>query len=118
MKTVQRKESPQVSMPFVAADTDNMKRSVDFLVVVAVGLVLMTGCSGRKVWDQPETLYSNATLTVTGVERLQDRTVFHLTAQGQKGSNFRIQPSTYLVGDDGRKYALQGSEGQIGRAHV
>ena len=90
-----------------------MKRCVNALVALAAGLALLTGCSGRKVWDQPETLYSNATLTVTGVERLQDRTVFHLTAQGQKGSNFRIQPNTYIVGDDGRKYALQGSEGLV-----
>ena len=100
-------------MPFVAADTDNMKRSVDFLVVVAAGLALVTGCSGKKVWNQPEVLYSNATLTVTGAERQADRTVLHLMAQGKKGGNFRIQPSTYLVGDKGRRYALQGSEGLV-----
>ncbi len=76
-------------------------------------VVLSASCSGNKVWERPDTLYSNSTLTVNGVERQADRTVFHLSIQGQPGNNFRIQSTTYLVGDNGNEYALTGSDGII-----
>lgn len=47
------------------------------------------------------------------MERQADRTVLHLSIQGQPGNNFRIQSTTYLAGDKGKKYALTGSEGVI-----
>lgn len=76
-------------------------------------VVLLSSCSSNKVWERPDTLYSNSTLTVNGVERQADRTVFHLSIQGQPGNNFRIQSTTYLVGDNGNEYALTGSDGII-----
>ena len=74
-------------------------------------VLLLASCSSNKVWDHPDILYSNSTLTINGVERQADRTVLHLLIQGQPGNNFRIQSTTYLAGDNGKEYALTGSEG-------
>ena len=72
---------------------------------------LLASCTSKKVWEQPGVLYSNSSLTVNGVERQADRTVLHLSIEGQTGNNFRIQSTTYLAGDNGKEYALMGSEG-------
>ena len=92
-----------------------MKRLTFFkLVIYTWSVVLLsTSCSGNKVWEQPDTLYSNSALTVNCVERQADRTVLHLSIQGQPGNNFRIQSTTYLAGDNGKEYALTGSDGII-----
>ena len=92
-----------------------MKRLTFFkLVIYTWSVVLLsTSCSGNKVWEQPDSLYSNSALTVNCVERQADRTVLHLSIQGQPGNNFRIQSTTYLAGDNGKEYALTGSEGII-----
>ena len=74
-------------------------------------VILLASCSGNKVWEQPDVLYSNSSLTVNGVERQADRTVLHLSIEGRPGNNFRIQSTTYLAGDNGKEYALTGSEG-------
>lgn len=74
-------------------------------------VILLASCSGNKVWEQPDVLYSNSSLTVNGVERQADRTVLHLSIEGRPGNNFRIQSTTYLAGDNGKEYALMGSEG-------
>ena len=76
-------------------------------------VILLASCSGNKVWEQPDVLYSNSSLTVNGVERQADRTVLHLSIQGKPDNNFRIQSTTYLAGDNGKEYALTGSEGLI-----
>ena len=76
-------------------------------------VILLASCSGNKVWEQPDVLYSNSSLTVNGVERQADRTVLHLSIEGRPGNNFRIQSTTYLAGDNGKEYALTGSEGII-----
>ena len=75
-------------------------------------VILLASCSGNKVWEQPDVLYSNSSLTVNGVERQADRTVLHLSIEGRPGNNFRIQSTTYLAGDNGKEYALMGSEGR------
>ena len=72
---------------------------------------LLASCTSKKVWEQPGVLYSNSSLTVNGVERQADRTVLHLSIEGRPGNNFRIQSTTYLAGDNGKEYALMGSEG-------
>ena len=82
-------------------------------VIYTWAVVILSSCSGNKVWEQPDTLYSNSALTVNCVERQADRTVLHLSIQGQPGNNFRIQSTTYLAGDNGKEYALTGSEGLI-----
>ena len=74
-------------------------------------VLLLASCSSNKVWEQPDVLYSNSSLTVNGVERQADRTVLHLSIEGRPGNNFRIQSTTYLAGDNGKEYALTGSEG-------
>ncbi len=82
-------------------------------VIYTWAVVILSSCSGNKVWEQPDTLYSNSALTVNCVERQADCTVLHLSIQGQPGNNFRIQSTTYLAGDNGKEYALTGSEGLI-----
>ena len=76
-------------------------------------VLLSASCSGNKVWEQPDVLYSNSSLTVNGVERQADRTVLHLSIHGRPGDNFRIQSTTYLRGGKGKEYALTGSGGII-----
>lgn len=92
-----------------------MKKHIIVRLVICTWavVVLLSSCSSNKVWEQPDILYSNSTLTVKGMERQADRTVLHLSIQGQPGNNFRIQSTTYLAGDKGKKYALTGSEGVI-----
>ena len=74
---------------------------------------LLASCAGNQVWENPETLYENSSLNVTGVELQKDRTVLHMTVSGEPGSNFSIARQAYLVGDNGKKYALTGSQGLI-----
>ena len=73
-----------------------------FVICTWAIVVLLASCSSNKVWEQPDILYSNSTLTVKGMERQADRTVLHLSIQGQPGNNFRIQSTTYLAGDKGK----------------
>ena len=40
-------------------------------------VILLASCSGNKVWEQPDVLYSNSSLTVNGVERQADRGTIH-----------------------------------------
>ena len=82
-----------------------------FVICAWAIVVLLTSCTGNKVWERPDVLYSNSSLTVNGVERQADRTVLHLSIEGRSGNNFRIQSTTYLAGDNGKEYALTGSEG-------
>ena len=84
-----------------------------FVICTWALVVLLASCSSNKVWEQPDILYSNSSLTVNGVERQADRTVLHLSIEGRPGNNFRIQSTTYLAGDNGKEYALTGSEGII-----
>ena len=74
-------------------------------------VLLLASCTSNKVWERPDVLYSNSSLTVNSVERQTDRTVLHLSIEGRPGNNFRIQSTTYLAGDNGKEYALTGSEG-------
>ena len=74
---------------------------------------LLASCAGNQVWEQTESLYENSSLSVTSVELQKDRTVLHMTVSGQPESKFRIAPNAYLVGDNGKKYALTGSQGLI-----
>lgn len=82
-----------------------------FVICTWAVVFLLASCTSKKVWEQPDVLYSNSSLTVNGVERQADRTVLHLSIEGQTGNNFRIQSTTYLAGDNGKEYALVGSEG-------
>lgn len=84
-----------------------------FVICTWAIVILLASCSGNKVWERPDVLYSNSSLTVNGVERQADRTVLHLSIEGRPGNNFRIQSTTYLAGDNGKEYALTGSEGLI-----
>ena len=72
---------------------------------------LLASCAGNQVWEQPETLYENSSLSVTSVELQKDRTVLHMTVSGQPESKFRIAPDAYLVGDNGQRCALTGGDG-------
>ena len=74
---------------------------------------LLASCAGNQVWEQTESLYENSSLSVTSVELQKDRTVLHMTVSGEPGSNFSIARQAYLVGDNGEKYALTGSQGLI-----
>ena len=74
---------------------------------------LLASCAGNQVWEQTESLYENSSLSVTSVELQKDRTVLHMTVSGEPGSNFSIARQAYLVGDNGKKYALTGSQGLI-----
>ena len=78
---------------------------------LALMAIMLASCCRNQVWEQPEILYSNASLSVNSVERLSDQTVLHLTASLQPGDNFCIHPNTYLVGDNGKKYSVIGSKG-------
>ena len=82
-----------------------------FVICTWAVVFLLASCTSNKVWEQPDVLYSNSSLTVNGVERQADRTVLHLSIEGRSGNNFRIQSTTYLAGDNGKEYALTGSEG-------
>ena len=84
-----------------------------FVICTCALVVLLASCTGNKVWERPDVLYSNSPLAVNGVERQADRTVLHLSIEGRPGNNFRIQSTTYLAGDNGKEYALTGSEGLI-----
>lgn len=82
-----------------------------FVICTWAVVFLLASCTSNKVWERPDVLYSNSSLTVNGVERQADRTVLHLSIEGRPGNNFRIQSTTYLAGDNGKEYALMGSEG-------
>ena len=84
-----------------------------FVICTWAVVFLLASCTSNKVWERPDVLYSNSPLAVNGVERQADRTILHLSIQGQPGNNFRIQSTTYLVGDNGNEYALTGSDGII-----
>ena len=84
---------------------------LSFAICSCAVVFLLASCTSKKVWEQPDVLYSNSSLTVNGVERQADRTVLHLSIEGRPGNNFRIQSTTYLAGDNGKEYALTGSEG-------
>ena len=72
---------------------------------------LLASCAGNQVWEQPEYLYDDSSLSITSVELQKDRTVMHATVLGQSGSNFRIASNAFLVGDNGQRCALIGGEG-------
>ena len=84
-----------------------------FVICTWAVVILLASCSGNKVWERPDVLYSNSPLAVNSVERQADRTILHLSIQGKPDNNFRIQSTTYLAGDNGKEYALTGSEGLI-----
>ena len=84
-----------------------------FVICTWAVVILLASCTGNKVWERPDILYSNSSLIVNGVERQADRTILHLSIQGKPDNNFRIQSTTYLAGDNGKEYALTGSEGLI-----
>ena len=80
-------------------------------LIGALAIIILSSCVGNQVWEKPEVLFSNSTLTVNRVDFQTDRTVFNLTIQGQAGSSFRIKSSVFLSGDKGHEYVLTGSEG-------
>ena len=84
-----------------------------FVICTWAVVILLASCTGNKVWERPDILYSNSSLIVNGVEQQADRTILHLSIQGKPDNNFRIQSTTYLAGDNGKEYALTGSEGLI-----
>ena len=72
---------------------------------------LLASCAGNQVWEQPEYLYDDSSLNITGIELQKERTVLHATVSGQPGSNFSIASNAFLVGDNGQRCALIGGEG-------
>ena len=72
---------------------------------------LLASCAGNQIWEQPEYLYDDSSLNITGIELQKERTVLHATVSGQPGSNFSIASNAFLVGDNGQRCALIGGEG-------